>query len=305
MLFKNAFIYRLTKPAPWTTSELEELLDEHAFAPCGANDSHRLGWIAPAPELSDCLTYSRGRHTLITLNKEEKILPASVVNDEVSKHVQVIEEREQRRIRKKERQDLKDQAIALLLPKAFTKSKPTSAWLDADDGWLVVDTPSATRADEFTATLRKAVGTLPLRFLKLKEAPAQHFSNWVKNDHYPAPLVSGDQCELRADDGTDTVIRCKGTESLTDAIASHLDSGMQVTQINLSWDEKISFLLTDELIIKRIKYLDTLQDKAAESDTDAAERFNANFYLLTSELSKMLADIVRVLGGENREASGN
>ena len=299
MLFKSAFIYRFTKPVPWPASELEEALQEYRFSPCAANDTFRLGWVAPAPVMSDELTYKTGRYVLITLNKEEKILPASVINDEVDKRAQVIEEKEQRKLRKKEKQELKELVMQVMLPKAFSKSKKTSAYLDMEQGLLIVDTPSQNKADEFTSFLRQSTGTLPIRFISLKEAAAVHFSNWVKTDTCPPPFTSGDQCELRADDGTDTIIRCKGTESLTDAISSHIDAGMQVTQIAMNWDDKISFLLADDIVVKRLKYLDTFQDQAAENGSEAAEKFASNFSLMTLEFEQMTTDIINALGGED------
>jgi recombination associated protein RdgC len=302
MLFKNAFVYRFTKPVHWSANKLKEALADRAFSPCSANDSYRLGWVAPAPMIDNELIYTHGRYVLLTLNKEEKILPASVVNDEVAKRAHAIEEKEQRKLRKKEKQELKEQVISVLLPKAFTRSKRTSAYLDTLNGLLIVDTPSPTKADEFTATLRQSVGTLPIGFVTLKDSPTQHFSTWVKTDNCPAPLQLGDQCDLRAADGTDMIIRCKGTESLTEAISSHIDAGMQVTQVALSWDEKITFLLSDEVIIKRLKYLDRFQEAAAENDSDAAEQFVAKFSLLTLEFEQMLNDIFAALGGEDISA---
>jgi len=302
MLFKNAFIYRFTRPVPWSVEELETALDEHRFSPCQPNDSFRLGWVAPAPGISDETVYSNGRYALIALNKEEKILPSSVVNDEVRKRSAVFEEKEQRPLRKQEKQELKEQVLSVLMPKAFSKNKRTLAYLDLTSGLLVLDVSSATKADEFTASLRQATGTLPIQFLKLKDAPSPHFSDWVNKNNCPSPFELGDQCDLGTDDESNTVIRCKGTESLTEAIGSHIDAGMSVTQIALSWDQKISFLLNEELLIKRIKFLDTLQDNLEQTDADEAEQFAASFTLLTLELGNLLDAITTVLGGEDRSA---
>ncbi|AZZ91294.1 recombination-associated protein RdgC [Hahella sp. KA22] len=303
MLFKNALIYRFTKPVPWPLEDLETGLSEHAFTPCQANDTYRLGWVPAAPLVSDALVYQQGRYLLLTLKREEKILPASVIKEEVEERAQEIEEREQRKLRKKEKNELKEQVITVLLPQAFKRSRLMSAYIDLDKGLLVVDTSSGTRADEFTSFLRQSMGTLPIRFVALNEAPAVHFSDWVQKDNTPTPFVSGDNCELRSGDGSDTVIRCKGTESLTDAISTHIENGMQVTQLSLEWDEKLSFAVGDDLKIKRIKFMDTLQEQLKDGDTgEAAERFAADFSLMTLEFSRMTDDLIKVLGGEDMSA---
>ncbi len=303
MLFKNALIYRFTKAIPWPEEDLASALAEHSFVPCQANDTYRLGWVAPAPLISNDLVYGNGRYLLLTLKKEEKILPSSVIKDEIEERAQEIEAKEQRKLRKKEKQELKEQVVAVLLPKAFTRSKLVSAYIDLEEGLLVVDTSSGTRADEFTSFLRQTMGTLPIRFVALNEAPAVHFSNWVQTDNSPSPFVMGDHCELRSGDGTDTVIRCKGTESLTDAISNHIEAGMQVTQLSLEWDEKISIVTADDFKIKRLKYLDRFQDKQGEnSEEEAAARFETDFALMTLEITRLIKDLTAALGGEDMSA---
>ena len=303
MLFKNAQVYRFTKPVPWTIEELEAGLEEHEFKPCQANDTYRLGWVNAANSMAEGFTYSQGKFVLVTLKKEEKILPASVVKEEMEERAQVIEEKEQRKLRKKEKQELKEHVVTQLLPKAFSRSRLTSAYIDLESGLLVVDSSSGTKADEFTSFLRQTMGTLPIRFIALNEAPSVHFSDWIKKDQTPAPFLDADNCELKSGDGSGTVIRCKGTESLTDSISNHIDNGMQVTQLALEWDEKLSFILDEEFKIKRIKFLDTLKEQLQDSsETEAAERFAADFSLMTLEFSRLFNELIEKLGGEDLSA---
>jgi len=300
MLFKNAFIYRFTRPVPWSREELESALNNHPFAPCNTHEHFRQGWVAPSSDHDEALAFAQGKYVLITLNKEEKILPASVINEEVKKRAAVIEAKEQRKLRKKEKQEIKELVLTVLLPKAFTKSKKTSAFVDMQEGLLILDVSSSVRADDFTSFLRQTVGSLPIQLITAKESPSGHFSRWVAQDNYPAPFTSGDQCDLRAAASDDMVIRCKGTESLTEAVANHIEAGLRVTQIGLSWDDKVSFVLDEDLTVKRIKYLDTFHDNAAAGEADAEAQFQANFSLLTLEMSKMVVDILASIGGEDQ-----
>ncbi len=302
MLFKNIFLYRFTKPIPWNAEQLAAALEENGFVPCRASESFRQGWIPAAPMLGEEFIYQSGRFCMLRLNKEERLLPASVINDELAKRVAIVEEKEQRKLRKKEKQALKDEVIASLLPKAFTRQKSTAGYIDFENGLLILDIASPTKADEFTSFLRESVGSLPIRFVAMKSAPAAAFTDWIKRDHCPTPFLAGDQCELRADDGSDTVIRCKGTESLNEVIANHLDAGLQVTQLALSWDDKISFVVSDDMTLKRIRYLDTFDDQLSEHDDDAASQFTANFSLMTLEFGQLLGDLLDALGGEDTSA---
>ena len=305
MLFTNAIIYRFTKPVPWTLDELQQALEENEFNPCGANDSYQLGWVAPAPKIGSSLLYQSGRYVLLALKKEEKILPASVIKEEVEERASVVEDKEQRKLRKSEVQELKEQVVSALLPRAFSKKKTTFAFIDMDKGLLVVDTSSPNKADEFTSFLRQSTSTLPIRFIALNDAPTTHFSDWIKSNYCPSPFETGDQCELKASDGTDTVIRCKGSESLSEVIAGHIEGGMDVTQLAMIWDDKLGFVLGEDTSIKRIKYLDTFKDSLDESEDDAAAQFEANFSLMTLEFDALLKDILEALGGEDTSALVN
>ncbi len=300
MFFKNLLIYRFNRPIPFTQQELADHLQAHRFVGCQAQDAFRLGWAPCAPAVDgEALTFDQGQFTLLALRREDKILPGSVVKEAVEQRVAEIELREQRRVAGREKTDLKTQLTAELLPRAFARSRLTFAYIDFARGLLMLDTASGTKADEFTSFLRQCVGSLPIQFVALQVSPVATLTRWVADNQAPQGFVLADQCELRAGDATDTVIRCKGSESLHDAVATHIDNGLAVTELALVWEDKLKLTVNEGLQIKRIKPLDIGNDRDGGKDRDAADRFTGNLSLMTLEFGLLFEALTTALGGED------
>ncbi len=99
------------------------------------------------------------------------------------------------------------------------------------------------------------------------------------------------------------VVRCKGLDLQGDEMRSHLEAGMQATRVALTWEDSVSFVLDEELGIRRLKFGETLQEKLDDVDADdAAARFDASFSLMTLELARLIPGLLEALGGEDRSA---
>lgn len=304
MWFRNARIYRFTKPFSISAEELEQKLGEDAFKPCGAQDLERQGWVAPLGRHGQTLVHSANDYQLIALRKEEKVLPSAVVNEAMAERVETIEIEQVRKVGRKEKQDIKEELTQEMLPKAFTKSRRTFAYLAPQDGFMVIDTASDKQAEDLASTLRKAVGSLPIRPLALEQSPAFTFSGWLDESiDLPATLALGTECELKDTNEDGGAVRCKGLDLMSDEIRNHLNAGMQVTKLAVTWDESVSFMVDEELTLRRLKFGDTLQEKLDDIDADdAAAKFDAAFSLMTLELAKLIPGLLEALGGEDRSA---
>ena len=87
-----------------------------------------------------------------------------------------------------------------------------------------------------------------------------------------------------------------------DDIQKHIAAGKLCTKLALTWNDRISFVLTDNLTIKRIKPLDVM-DEAKDKGVNEEERFDTDFALMTGELATMIDDLVFALDGEAQPAS--
>ncbi|WP_416398317.1 recombination-associated protein RdgC [Allohahella sp. A8] len=314
MHFKQVSFYRFTKDIDFTQESLAAALESARFqeAPAdggtasedrGAGSSLpvRFGWSNPLPYDSESLVYEQNGCLLFSLQKAEKVLPASVVNQKLDQRVQAIEMKDARKLRRKEKQEMKEDLIAELLPRAFSKSSWSKAYIDLTKGLLVVASSSANKADEITSLLREDVGSLPILPVKPDVNPALQFTDWVKNQSQPANLAIGGACTLTSQDQQGMSIRCKGSENLNEAVLSHIEDGLLVSKLDVSWEDRMSFSLDEKFTLSGIKLLDAAIDSMPESDGDIADRFASEFHLFTSDMRVLHDDLLAALGADGAD----
>jgi recombination associated protein RdgC len=304
MWFRNARVFRFTKPFDISAEALEEKLQADAFKPCGPQETTRQGWVPPLGKHGEQMVHSANGYHLVALRREDKILPGSVVKEAVEEKAEVIEIEQSRKVRRKEKDEIKEQVILEMLPHAFSKNRRGYAYLAPADGVLVVDAGSAKQAEELASALRKSLGSLPVRPPVVEQAPAFTFTGWLNESiDIPSRITLGNECELKDPSEDGGVIRCKGLDLQAEEILNHLNAGMQATKLALTWDDNVSFVLDEELGIRRLKFGDTLQEQLDDVDVDdAAAKFDAAFTLMTLELSRLIPGLLEALGGEDRSA---
>ncbi|GAA0344590.1 recombination-associated protein RdgC [Morganella psychrotolerans] len=299
MWFKNILVYRLSSPFPLSADELEKQLEHSAFTPCGSQDMMKTGWVSPMGSRSEALTHSAGKQILICTRKEEKMLPSTVIKQELQAKIERLEHEQHRKLKKTEKDSLKDEVVHALLPRAFSRFSQTTIWIDTERDLIIVDAASAKRAEDNLALLRKALGSLPVIPLTTKDPIELTLTEWVRSGDLPTGFVLMDEAELKAilEDGG--VIRCKKQDLVSDEIATCIEAGKCVTKLALDWEERIQFLISDDGSIKRLKFSDDLKDKNEDIDReDFAQRFDADFILMTGELSALISNTIDALGGE-------
>ena len=162
MWFRNLTPFRLVEPLPLNAEALTARLESHAFQPCLSHQPSSTGWTAPLGRKARDLIHAVAGRWLFCLRTEEKLLPAMVINQELAERVAVIEDEQRRPVRRREKQELREQLVHELLPRALTRSRRSYAYLDTASGWLVVDSASSRMVEELTGTLRKTLDSLPI-----------------------------------------------------------------------------------------------------------------------------------------------
>lgn len=299
MWFRNLALYRFSQPFKLSAEELGDQLSAKAARPIAALEPSTLGWAPPLGRESELLVHATGGYLMVCARKEEKIMPAAAINEVLAARVIEIEEKEQRQVRGKERANLKDEVIFDMLPRAFTKSSQTFAYIDPKGGWLIVDAGTPKKAEEITGLLRESLGSLPIAPLSVANAPAAVMTAWLTAGGVPPEFTIEDECELR-DPGEDGgLVRVRKFDLGCDEIRVHLDAGKQVTRLALTFDDRINFVIDEQMLVKRLKFLEVVQDAASESDAgSAAERFDGDFAVMSLEINNFLPRLIEAFGGE-------
>ncbi len=298
MWFRNLTLFRLVEPLPLDAESLAAKLESRAFRPCPSHQPSSTGWTPPLGRKARDLIHATADQWLLCLRVDEKVLPAIVINQALAEQVAVIEDDQRRSVRRREKQELREQLVHELLPRALTRSRRSYAYLDAAGGWLVVDSASPRAVEELTETLRKTLDSLPIAPPRVKQSPAMVMTAWLVAGQAPADFAFGDICELQEGGENGGVVRCRGQDLTGDEIRAHLDAGKQVTRLGLIWNERIAFVLDEMLAIRRLQFLDVVHESLRDGADSAAALFDAEFALMTGELALLLPRLLELFGGE-------
>jgi recombination associated protein RdgC len=299
MWFKNLTLFRLPYPFELDHDALNEVLQGEAFHPCGKSVPFSYGWARPLGRHGEQLVHTVGNYSMICARKEERILPSAVVKEQLAEKVEAIEQGEARSVGRKERQQIKDELTLTLLPQAFTRSNNIYAYIDRKNRWLVVDSASATKAEDLVSLLRESVDGLKARLPLTEESPRVVMSQWLRGDNIPNGFEPGDEYELQEDDKDGAIVRCRRQDPLSDEIQGHLEAGKRVTKLAMSWQERIEFVVQEDLSIKRLRFTDTIKEELDDYAEDPAMQFDSDFAFMSLELSKFIEAVIKAFGGES------
>jgi recombination associated protein RdgC len=299
MWFKNLQIFPLREPFAYSRDELEQALTGDRFRPCGPLESAVQGWISLLGH-DGPLCVAGNDCFLVCLRREEKLLPSSVVNELLNQRIEHIEAEEIRTVGRREKRELKDAIYYELLPKAFTRSTLTRAYVDVAAERLLVDSANPKKAEDLVSHLRRSLGSLPAQPLSVRHAPSDILTRWIDDIDLPKDFVLADQCELRDPQENGGIVRCRRQDLGTKEVRNHLKVGKRAVQLAVEWEERVSVVLTDQPALKRLRFDDLLAQEATESvgaEPDPVALLETEFMLITLELRRLVDRIIEIFGG--------
>jgi recombination associated protein RdgC len=294
-VFKNVLIYRI---APTWTADLELIeagLEASRYVECGASQEKAVGWTEPRGEENGLLAESVAGQIVLKLMVEVKAVPSSVVNRKAKEQLATIEAQTGRKPGKRETKEIKEDIKLSLMPLAFTKLSSVLVWIDAKAQLLTVGASSTAKADEVITYLVKCLDGFSVMPLNTQTSSAVAMADWLATQAPPAGFTIDRECELKSPDESKAVVRYSRHPLDIEEVSAHIISGKVPTKLALTWMDRVSFVLTDALQIKKIAFLDGVFDGTSQEKEDG---FDADAAIATGELRQLIPELLAALGGE-------
>lgn len=303
MFFRNLTLFRYPTSINDSFENLEEALAPHVLKPVGSLELSSRGFVSPFGRGDTVLSHRIGDAVLMTLGGEDKLLPGSVVNDALSAKLDHIRETEGRNPGGRERKRIKDEVLTDLLPRAFARSSRCSAYLDLQLGWAIVDSSSRKNAENFVSAVREALGSFPAVPVNAESSPRALMTAWIAGEPLPDGFVLGDECELRDPVDSGAIVKCRRQELEAEEVREHLKCGKQAFQLALIFEERLSFVLGEDLVIRKLKFLETVTESLEQGERDSQrDEVDAVFVLMSGELRILLKRLEEIFSFSRAEA---
>ena len=292
MWFKQIQLFHLTTPIKFSVNGIIEKLEPFAFKSCLPSMPASSGWISPLDEDDSPLARGINGCVMITLQVEEKILPASVVNQTLKEKLKQIELNEARKVGQKEKATMKDEVTFTLLPRAFSKFTQIKAYIDTRNQWLVLNTISPARTELFISFFKKTFGDgiCSLDIVK----PSTIVTTWLKNQDYPEVFSVEKSCVLQDPNQQSRMIRCQQQDLFSTSIQSLVKDGCEAVQIALCWHDKIQFVLADDLSLRSVRLAEEDLAEIKEIAETKQQRFDADLIMMSEMFAGLIKDLLSV-----------
>ena len=299
-MFKNVTAYRIGPNWNASVADIETALASNRFIECSPGQDKSVGWIEPRGIAHGPLLESVGGQLIAKLMIETKAVPSAVVKRKAELQAQEIESKTGRKPGKKETREMREDILHSLLPQAFAKQSSVMVWINPKDRLLAIDAGSTGKADEVITQLVRALPGLDLNLLQTATSPQTGMAAWLlatDPDHLPRSLSVEKECVLKSGSEDQPMVKYTRHILSTEEVRKHVREGKLPTQLALSWEGKASFVLTENLQLKKVAFQDGTEPEALS--TEGEDKFDAYVVLSTGMLGPLLKDVIEALGGEN------
>lgn len=273
---------------------LDESLGNSWFTELQGLDWFSEGFTHPNA-FTDLAVFEAQKTMLISLMREEKVLPSAAIKHKLDEQVVKIQTAEGRNVGRREKHELREAIIDNLLPNALIKSSRTYGLFAGE--WLFVDTANRRKAENLLTKLREALGGLPAQQPVPRQSPASLMTNWLLQGEAQGRFVLDSDVTLVGAGDVASKVKISRKDLTAEDVVQHAKNGMKVTELGLVWNDRVAFILTQDLTLKRIQWLDVVQEEAEGSCDDAESMAYATQLLMAAALSVILGELVDLLGG--------
>jgi recombination associated protein RdgC len=234
-----------------------------------------------------------GGSFMLNLRIDKKKVPSSTLKNEVKKRVKKLEAQGGEKINKKA---VKEQVEAELMKVAFVESKEIQGYVDSTNKYVVINSNSSKDIDLFTDLLRETLNNdLDIDLIEVDFEITEVLTTWLTEKEAKEPFELGEDCTLN-----DSMTGSKASFSRQDLSSDEIDvlitSGKKVSELALSWDERVDFSLSNEFKIKKIKpkaVIGELLEEEVGEDKDAYTAYVTSMFIMVEDFSQLIEDLLK------------
>lgn len=288
MWFKNLSLYRLPEEFVLESTQLETALGTAPLKPVGTQELRSQGFVSPYPPGFTQLVHAGSSAALIELGTEERVLPSAVVRAALKERIEAYRAKLGRTPGKRVRDQLKDEVLQELLPRAFVKPGRCAAYIDQQARLLVVDSASDKPGEAIGTKLREALGSFAAEPIATEESVGGVLTRWLLEGKGEGGFELGDEVELKDPLDTRAVVKVRKHDLALDEVREHARQGKRVSQLALVFDNRLGFTLDEKFRLRKLKFLDLVQEELGDiAGADAAAELDARFTLMVLEMRRV------------------
>lgn len=282
---RSAVLYALGDFIVPSAGELAKMLAEVPLVKPSNEEIHRAGFVN---SYEQSLVFEVDGALFITMGTWERKLPMPAIRAEIEERCEKMEKATGIPVYGRKRREVRHQVIQEHLPHVLPTPGRVHAIIDPPSRRVYVEASSHNKAEGVISMVRKALGSFPVVPVTAGGTPAAMvMTNAVANNQVPDGLVAGHSITLeqRPSKVTAVNVTLEG-----EALRSLLSDGYQVTRAELYYGDRVEFTLDDDLVIRKLKFLE-----AAMSDSNLMDRAEkdglhaANSFLAIKELRSISA----------------
>jgi len=242
-----------------------------------------------------------GSNHLIVCDKQEKLLPASVINQELKRRIAQIETEQGYKVGKKMKRDLKEQITEELYVKAFTVSKFYNVWINTDHDLMCIETTSESVADNVMSQLIKDLDWRGNRFVTNRPADFLMRQLILSDDSSVGNFSLGASCVLQDRDENGKKITYENESLNSGVVSNYVMEGKKPVKLEVMIDGgECIFTIDNNYVISKITLPDIVENRS-DFDTDD-DYFDNQFAISAGQCIGIINALIETLDSEESES---
>lgn len=293
-MIKNVTPLQYGAPLQVDVDRLSGELQKFPFVPCSGSEKDRSGWTA-FPD--DAYARKVDRYFLMTHIIEKKSVPPAVLKEAIKEDVERYKNMAGQEPKGKLLRQLKDEALARLLPRAFPKRTLVPVWFSNNGQLVLVGSTSASAVKVVLNALNRVGLWGDVRMMNTEESPSKMMTDWLLGDAAHGFTVD-DACELvQRLDGKKPTVKFASHNLDGSHVTDHIKDGKVPASLALTFNSKLSFVLTDQWMLKSMRVIDAGHDDVLVNEDDPQASEDANFLISAEVANDAILSLAEAMGG--------